>query len=103
MDYRKEFADFDDVIYLDWATQGPLPIAAANAAKQALEWKKLPHRVPDGIYFELPDRVRASVAKLIGADPDDIAITTGASAGFAAVAAGNDLKAPNQGIVGKGG
>jgi cysteine desulfurase / selenocysteine lyase len=102
MDYRKEFADFDDVIYLDTATQGPMPIAAANAAKQALEWKKLPHRVPDGIYFELPDRVRASVAKLIGADPDDIAITTGASAGFAAVAAGIDWKPQDEVIVAKG-
>jgi cysteine desulfurase / selenocysteine lyase len=102
MDYRKEFADFDDVIYLDTATQGPMPIAAANAAKQALEWKKLPHRVPDGIYFELPDRVRASVAKLIGADPDDIAITTGASAGFAAVAAGIDWKPDDEVIVAKG-
>ena len=102
MDYRKEFADFDDVIYLDAATQGPMPIAAANAAKQALEWKKLPYRVPDGLYFELPDRVRASVAKLIGARPDDIAITTGASAGFAAVAAGIDWKPDDEVIVAKG-
>jgi len=102
MDYRKEFADFDDVIYLDTATQGPMPLAAANAAKQALEWKKLPHRVPDGVYFDLPDRVRASVAKLIGAQPDDIAITTGASSGFAAVAAGLEWKPDDEVIVAKG-
>ncbi len=102
MDYRKEFAEFDDVIYLDTATQGPMPLAAANAAKQALEWKKLPHRLADGIYFELPDRVRGSIAKLIGADPDDIAITTGASAGFAAVAAGIEWKPGDEVIVAKG-
>ena len=102
MDYRKQFAEFDDVIYLDAATQGPLPLAAANAAKQALEWKKLPHRLTEEIYFELPDRVRSSIAKLIGAAPDDIAITTGASAGFAAVAAGIEWKPGDEVIVAKG-
>ena len=102
MDYRKEFAEFDDVIYLDTATQGPMPLTAANAARQALELKKLPHRVPDEIYFELPDRIRASIAKLIGAEPDDVAITTGASAGFAAVAAGIEWKPDDEVIVAKG-
>ena len=102
MDYRKEFAEFDDVIYLDTATQGPLPLAAANAAKQALEMKKFPYRLTEEIYFELPDRVRASIAKLIGAAADDIAITTGASAGLAAVAAGIEWKPGDEVIVGKG-
>ena len=102
MDYRKEFAEFDDAIYLDTSTQGPLPIAAANAAKLALEWKKLPHRLPESVYFELPDRVRASIAKLIGADADDIALTTGASSGFGAVSAGIEWKPEDEVIVGKG-
>jgi selenocysteine lyase/cysteine desulfurase len=101
MDYRKEFAEFDDVIYLDTATQGPLPLAAANAAKQALELKKLPHRLTEDMYFEFPDRVRGSLAKLIGAQPDDIAITTGASAGLAAVAAGIDWKPGDEVMVAK--
>lgn len=102
MDYRKEFAEFDDAIYLDTATQGPMPIAAANAAKLALEWKKLPHRLPESVYFELPDRVRASIAKLIGANPDDIALTTGASSGFGAVSAGIEWKPEDEVIVAKG-
>jgi selenocysteine lyase/cysteine desulfurase len=99
MDYRQEFAEFDDAIYLDTATQGPLPIAAVNAAKQALEMKKLPHRISAGIYFELPDKVRASLAQLINADARDIAITTGASVGFAAVAAGIDWRPDDEVLV----
>ena len=75
MDYRKDFADFDDVTYLDAATQGPLPLVSAQAAKEALEWKKLPFRIPDGTYFNLPDRIRASIAKIVRAEPDDIALT----------------------------
>ncbi|MFZ0636452.1 MAG: aminotransferase class V-fold PLP-dependent enzyme [Candidatus Acidiferrales bacterium] len=102
MDYRNEFAEFDDAIYLDCATQGPMPLAAANASKEALEWKKHPYRLPDDIYFAMPDRIRASIAKLISADPEDIAITTGASAGFAAVAAGMDWEPGDEVIVARG-
>ena len=102
MDHRKEFADFDDVTYLDAATQGPLPLASAQAAKEALEWKKLPFLIPNGTYFDLPDRIRASIAKIIHAEPDDIALTAGASAGFAAVAAGIDWKKGDEVIVARG-
>ena len=51
MDHRKEFAEFDDVTYLDAATQGPLPLASAQAAKEALEWKKLPFRITNCTVF----------------------------------------------------
>ncbi|MGC1687473.1 MAG: aminotransferase class V-fold PLP-dependent enzyme [Candidatus Acidiferrales bacterium] len=102
MDHRKEFAEFGDVTYLDAATQGPLPLASAQAAKEALEWKKLPFRIPNSMYFDLPDRIRASIAKIIHAEPDDIALTAGASAGFAAVAAGLDWKKDDEVIVAQG-
>ena len=102
MDHRKEFAGFDDVTYLDAATQGPLPLASAQAAKEALEWKKLPFHIPNGTYFDLPDRIRASIGKIIHAEPDDIALTAGASAGFAAVAAGIDWKKGDEVIVARG-
>jgi cysteine desulfurase / selenocysteine lyase len=102
MDYRREFADFEGVAYLNAAGQGPLPLAAARAAHAALEWKKLPHQMPEGIYFDLPDRVREKVARLIGAEHDEIAITTGASGGFAAVAAGIDWKQGDEVLVSHG-
>jgi selenocysteine lyase/cysteine desulfurase len=102
MDYRKEFAEFDDVTYLDAANQGPLPLASAKAAKDAIEWKKLPQHMPEGVYFDIPNRARASLAQLIHADPEDIAITTGASAGFSAVAAGIDWKAGDEVLVARG-
>lgn len=102
MDYRKEFAEFDDVIYLNAAGQGPLPLASAHAAQEAIGWKKLPHQVPDNLYFDLPDRIRSSIARLIGADVEDIALTTGASAGMAAVAAGMNWEPGDEVLVGRG-
>jgi selenocysteine lyase/cysteine desulfurase len=102
MDYRPEFADFEDVAYLNVANQGPLPLASVRAAQAALEAKKLPHRISDSLYFELPDRVREKIASLIGASPDEIAITTGASSGLSAVAAGIDWRSGDEVIVARG-
>jgi selenocysteine lyase/cysteine desulfurase len=102
IDYRKEFAEFDDVIYLDAATQGPLPLASARAAKNAIELKQFPHRITEAMYFELPDKIRASLAKIIHADPDDIALTAGAGAGFAAVATGIEWKKGDEVLVARG-
>jgi selenocysteine lyase/cysteine desulfurase len=101
-DYRDEFADFDGVTYLNAALQGPMPLAAARAAEAALEWKKRPYQVPDAAYFDLPDCIREKTAALIGARADEIAVTTGASAGLACVAAGIDWKPDDEVLVGRG-
>ena len=71
IDYRKEFADFGDVIYLNVSYQGPLPLTAVRAAEEALKWKMLPFNIPDGLHFDLPDRVREKIARIIGAQPED--------------------------------
>ena len=101
-DYRSEFADFEGVTYLNAALQGPMPLAAARAAEVALEWKKRPYQLPDAAYFDLPDRIREKAAALIGARADEIAVTTGASAGLASVAAGIDWKPGDEVLVGRG-
>jgi cysteine desulfurase/selenocysteine lyase len=100
--YRAEFADFEGVAYLNAALQGPMPVVAAGEAQAALEWKKHPYRLPDGAYFDLPDRIREKVARVIGARPSEIAVTTGASAGLASVAAGLDWKPGDEVLVGRG-
>ena len=100
--YRAEFADFEGVTYLNAALQGPMPLVAAREAVAALEWKKHPYRLPDSAYFDLPDRIRERVARLIGGRADEVAVTTGASAGLAAVAAGIDWKPGDEVLVGRG-
>ncbi len=100
--YRSEFADFEGIAYLNAALQGPLPLAAARQAEAALEWKKHPYRLPDSAYFDLPNRIREKVARLIGGRSDEIAVTTGASSGLAAIAAGIDWKPGDEVLVGQG-
>jgi selenocysteine lyase/cysteine desulfurase len=101
-DWRTEWFEFEDATYLNAAAQGPLPRVAIHAAEQALEWKKFPHTMPEGIYFDLPNRVRNSIAKLIGGAAEEIAITTGASSGLAAVAAGLEWKSGDEVLIARG-
>ena len=87
-DYRQEWFEIEDATYLNLAAQSPMPKVAHRAVQTAIEWKKFPHRITDAAYFDVPNRIRASIAKLIGGQSDEVALTTGASTGMSAVAYG---------------
>jgi cysteine desulfurase/selenocysteine lyase len=101
-DYRADFTEFGDVTYLEAAGEAPLPLDSVRAAKAALEWKESPHTLPASEYFDLPDRVRSGIARLIGGKPEEVAIAAGASNGFAAVAHGLDWKPGDEVLVARG-
>ncbi|HYL10068.1 MAG TPA: aminotransferase class V-fold PLP-dependent enzyme [Candidatus Acidoferrales bacterium] len=102
MDWRTEWFEFEDVSYLNLAGQCPLPRASIRAVQAAIEWKKFPHQMPDSAYFDIPNRIRASLAKLIGARPEEIALTTGATGGLTAVAHGFDWKPEDEILIAAG-
>ena len=56
-------------VWLNTAHQGPLPLAAGAAAAQANELKQFPHRIADADFTEVPERLRALLGRLVGADP----------------------------------
>lgn len=99
MDFRSAWFDFEDVTYLNTAGQAALPRVAIRAAQAALEWKKFPHQLPDSVFFELPDSVRALLARMIGGKAEEIAVTTGASAGLAAVANGFEWRPDDEVLI----
>src|SRR5213594_5156652 len=101
-DWRQEWFEFEDAAYLNAAGQAPMPKVSLRAVQAALEWKKFPHKMPDSAYFETPNRIRASIAKLIGGKPEEVALTTGASAGVAAVAYALTWKPGDEVITAKG-
>jgi cysteine desulfurase / selenocysteine lyase len=101
-DYRQEWFEIEDATYLNLAAQSPMPKVAHRAVQTAIEWKKNPHHIPDCAYFEVPDRIRASIAQLIGGHPEEIALTTGASTGMSAVAYGLTWKPGDEILTAKG-
>lgn len=98
-DYRQEFPDFAPTVYLDCAYQGPFPHVTVERIRQAIELKCHPDRLGAAEYFRLPERVRVRIARLVGADPAEIALTTSATQGVGIVAAGLGLKAGDQVVV----
>jgi cysteine desulfurase/selenocysteine lyase len=99
--WREEWFEFENATYLNVAGNGPMPKVSLRAAQAAIEWKKFPQRVPDEAYFDVPNRIRASIAELIGAKAEEIALTTGASTGMAAVAYGLSWKPGDEVITAK--
>ena len=91
-DWRVHWHEFDDAVYLDLSAEAPMPRVAVEAARQAVEAKTYPHRVAPGPYSEVSSRLRASLARLVGGRPEEVALTTGAGAGLAALANGLDWR-----------
>ncbi len=88
VDWRQAWYMNDDVIYLNVAGQSPMPRVSLEAVQAALEWKKFPQKLTDHQERDLSKRVRTLLANLIGGKPEEIALTTGASAGLIALAYG---------------
>jgi len=95
-DWREEFVDLENRVYLDCANHGPFPRATVRAVEQALELKKYPERITNELYFEVPAQTRAALAALISAKPNEIALTTGATDGVNAVVRGLNWQAGDE-------
>jgi selenocysteine lyase/cysteine desulfurase len=90
---RAEFPVLARVAYLNAGTDGPVPAAAARAARDALEaqvsgGRHSPH---SQARTALQAELRALYAGVLGCDTRDVALTTSTSAGLGAVLAGMDL------------
>src|SRR2546430_7416058 len=85
-DWQKQWFEIADATYLNTAAHAALPRVALHAVQTSIEANKSPHHIDDVVFFEAPSRIRASLSKMIGAKPEEIALTTGASTGVKAVA-----------------
>lgn len=98
-DYRSDFPNFAPTTYLDCAYQGPFPCRTVAHIQQAVELKCHPERMRSAEYFDLPDRVRASLARLVGADPSEIALVNSATQGIGIVLVGLGFKPGDEVVV----
>jgi selenocysteine lyase/cysteine desulfurase len=89
--FAERFAAFEGTAYLDAASQGPLPLAASRAAREALALKERPWRITAATYVAIVAEARALLARLFSCREDSVAITTGVGAAVNAVARGLEL------------
>src|SRR5271169_6422146 len=101
-DWQKQWFEIADATYLNTAAHAAIPRVALHAVQTSIEVNKSPHHMDDAVFFEAPNRIRASLSKMIGVKPEEIALTTGASTGVAAVAHGLTWKPGDEIITAKG-
>ena len=88
----------EEVAYFDCAKMSPLLLSAAEAGRRGLMRKAHPWTIKAEHFFDESDRVRALLARLIGAAADDVAIIPSVSFGMATIM-GNVAVAAGQSIV----
>ena len=94
--FRAEFPVLQHVAYLNAGTEGPIPARAATAARERLEREVQLGRIGRPYHDEvqaLADRLRAGYAGVLGAAPEDVALTGSTTDGVNTVLSGLDLRA----------
>ncbi|MEV4645152.1 aminotransferase class V-fold PLP-dependent enzyme [Saccharopolyspora sp. NPDC049357] len=86
-----EFAPFDRA-WLNTAHQGPMPLTAAAAGREAIEAKLDPRRMSDEAFFQVPAALRSSLGELVGAGGDEIVLGNSTSYGLNLLAHGLPLR-----------
>jgi cysteine desulfurase/selenocysteine lyase len=89
---RKLFPGVENQVYLDVSLNGLMPAPARDAAMEHLEKRVMGRAVKADLHAQA-ERVRNHVARLVGADPEEIAITKNVSEGLNLFASGIDWQA----------
>ncbi|MFC4542909.1 aminotransferase class V-fold PLP-dependent enzyme [Halosolutus amylolyticus] len=90
---RETIPALDDGTYCNWGAGGPSPRRVVEAAEAALEHHEYDSPMETGMYpaaFDAYDDARAAVAGLLGAAPDEIALTESTTDGINRVAGAID-------------
>jgi selenocysteine lyase/cysteine desulfurase len=75
-----------DICYLNAASYSPLPRRTQEAARAAVARKAMPWTIDAGFANEQHERARSAAARLINADPADVALIPSVSYGVATAA-----------------
>ena len=102
IDWKNEWFPIDDATYLNFAAHAAIPRVALNAVQASVAAKMRPHIVDDLSFFSVAASLRQTLATLIGASPDEIALTSGAGAGLAAIAYALKWSAGDEVIIARG-
>jgi selenocysteine lyase/cysteine desulfurase len=77
-----EFPWTAQAVYLNAASIGPLPARTRRAVEEFAALRAEPHRMQERHFFPLLAQARGLAARLIAADPDEVALATNTSYGI---------------------
>jgi cysteine desulfurase/selenocysteine lyase len=102
IDWKNEWFPIDDATYLNFAAHAAMPRVALDAVQSSVAAKMRPHIVDDRSFFSVAASLRQSLATLIAASPDEIALMSGAGAGLGAIAYALKWSAGDEVIIARG-
>jgi len=97
-DRRKDFAPLEHV-WLNAASEGPLPLVAAASLKESIEWKSKPYLLDLGKFSSTQNGLKDSIGRLIGVPARDVILGNSASYGLHLLADGIPWKKGDEIIV----
>ena len=86
--YQKDFASLNGKIWLNAASEGPLPLAAGEALQEAMEWKSHPFKLDGEKFISVPRDLKESLGRLLGVESRDVILGNSASYGLHILANG---------------
>lgn len=90
--YENDFGPFEDRIWLNTASEGPLPKVAVEALKEAVEWKIKPFYLTHRRFQEVPLKLKAVIARLLHVSSEDVILGNSATYGIHLLANGIPFK-----------
>ena len=93
------FGDFGGRAWLNTAHQGALPLVAADAAREAVEWKTRPYELTQARFDGVPARLRETLGRLAKVPAEDIILGNSASRGLHLIANALDWRAGDEVLV----
>ncbi|MDH3236732.1 MAG: aminotransferase class V-fold PLP-dependent enzyme [Alphaproteobacteria bacterium] len=93
------FGDFGGRAWLNTAHQGALPLAAAAAAREAVDWKTAPFELTQARFDGVPLRLREALGRLVNVPAEDIILGNSASRGLHLIANALDWNAGDEVLV----
>lgn len=94
--YTKDFMDSGGRIWLNAASEGPLPIKAAEALKQSIVWKSLPYQLDLDKFARVPKELKNSLGKLLNVPGRDVILANSVSYGVHLLANGIDWRSGDE-------
>lgn len=100
--YGAYFGFVQERIWFNCAHQGPLPLVAVEAAQEAIRQKTTPHLIRDEDFIVVPRELKASLARLINTEPNEVILGNSASYGLHVLRNGLSWKAGDEVLVEEG-
>src|SRR3989338_9279670 len=97
--YQKDFCDFEGKLWLNAASEGPLPKISAECLQEAVHWKSRPYLLDNDKFIQIPMGLKQSIGKLINVNSRDVILANSASYGLHILADGIPWKKGDEIVV----